>query len=133
MEAHKGESVGWRQWGISALVLLAGIFADNALSTSVAMPLAGQIVAVIGGLVVGSLTVLTFQQREGAHIAAAALYSALTVIACTLTLPHIEYIALLVLCIVTVVACLASSRPHPMVARPATAMHIPVETRDSRR
>ncbi len=133
MEARKEKLMGWRQSGVSALVLIAGVFVDNALGTSARMPLVGQVVAIIGGLVVGSLTVLTFRQRDGAYMVTAAVYSALTVIAFTLTLPRVEYVALLALCIATVAACLVSSRPRTVMAQSPVAIRLPTKTRDNRR
>ncbi len=133
MEARKENSTRWRQSSVSALVLLAGVLTDNALSMSVRVPLVGQAVAVICGLAVGALAVLIFREREGAHTSAAALYSALTVIVFTLTLPRVEYLALLALCVATVAACLVSSRHHPVIPRPAPVVPVPVKARENHR
>ncbi len=133
MKACKATTAVWQQGSVSGLVLLTGIFAANALSTSAPASLTRQIVAVVCGLAVGSLTVGTFRQGEGAYTVTAAFYSALTVIACTLTLPLTEYIALLTLCGVTAAVCLVSARSRPAVNRRVTVARSPIRTRDDHR
>lgn len=114
-------------------VLVSGIFADNALSGAVHDPIAAWVFPVVCGLVVGSLTVLTYMRHSFAYPAGAALFSALSVIGYTLTLPRVEHIALLTLCALTAIVCaviffaLCSDRLSTSI------ITVRVETRDEHR
>jgi hypothetical protein len=66
------------------MIFGVGCFADFVLSTVVHGPNIERMLPACAGLTIGTLTVLTFAKRRDAYIVAAALFTAVAIIAVTL-------------------------------------------------
>lgn len=74
----------WPLIATPTVIFGAGGFADFALSTAVHGPNIERVLPACAGLTIGTLTVLTAARRRDAYIVAAALYTAVAIIAVTL-------------------------------------------------
>jgi hypothetical protein len=91
-----------------AMIFGAGCFADFVLSTAVHGPNIERMLPACAGLTIGTLTVLTFAKRSDAYIVAAALFTAVAIIAVTLAASVALRAGLCAVCLATVGASLAS-------------------------
>jgi hypothetical protein len=91
-----------------AMIFGAGCFADFVLSTAVHGPNIERMLPACAGLTIGTLTVLTFAKRRDAYIVAAALFTAVAIIAVTLAASVVLRAGLCAVCLATVGASLAS-------------------------
>jgi hypothetical protein len=91
-----------------AMIFGVGCFADFALSTAVHGPNIERALPACAGLTIGTLTVLTFAKRRDAYIVAAALFTAVAVIAVTLSAAVTLRAGLCAACLAAVGASLAS-------------------------
>lgn len=91
-----------------AIIFGVGCFADFALSTAVHGPNIEQMLPTCAGVIVGTLTVLTFAKRRDAYLVAAALFTAVAIIAVTLAASVALRTGLCAACLAAVGASLAS-------------------------
>lgn len=112
-----------------AMIFGVGCFTDFVLSTVVHGPNIERALPACAGLVVGTLTVLTFAKRRDAYIIAAALFTAVAIIAITLAASVALRLGLCAACLAVIGASLASYSLVPEQGlRPARPEH-----RDDRR
>jgi hypothetical protein len=90
------------------MIFAVGCFADFTLSTAVHGPNAELLLPAVAGLTVGTLTVLTFAKRRDAYIVAAALFTAVAIIAVTLAASVAARAGLCAACLAAVGTSLAS-------------------------
>ncbi|MGI8856954.1 MAG: hypothetical protein ACR2JW_14500 [Thermomicrobiales bacterium] len=111
-----------------AMIFGTGCFADFVLSTAVHGPNIERALPACAGLMVGTLTVLTFAKRRDAYLVAAALFTAVALIAVTLAASLALRASLCAACLIAVGASLASYAVVPEQKRaPARS-----ESRDER-
>jgi hypothetical protein len=91
-----------------AMIFAVGCFADFVLSTVVHGPNIERMLPACAGLTIGTLTVLTFAKRRDAYIVAAALFTAVAIIAVTLAASVALRAGLCAACLAAVGASLAS-------------------------
>lgn len=113
MQRGKKRAAVWPLIVTPALIFAVGVFADFVLSAFVQGLPAESILSAVSGVTVGALTVLTFARRRDAYIVAAGLYSAVAIIAATLTISLPLRLALVVACLVAVTAALLASIVAP--------------------
>jgi hypothetical protein len=91
-----------------AMIFGVGCFADFVLSTAVHWPNIEQLLPACAGVIIGTLTVLTFAKRRDAYLVAAALFTAVAIIAVTLAASVALRATLCAACLAAVGASLAS-------------------------
>lgn len=84
MQRRGKKAATWPLIVTPAMIFGVGCFADFALSSAVHGPNAERLLPAVAGLTIGTLTVLTFARRRDAYIVAAALFTAVAIIAVTL-------------------------------------------------
>ncbi len=111
-----------------AMVFGAGCFADFVLSTAAHGPNIELALPACAGVLIGTLTVLTFAKRRDAYLVAAALFTAVAIIAVTLAASLVLRASLCAACFVAIGTSLAS---YALVPARARALARP-ERRDDR-
>jgi hypothetical protein len=91
-----------------AMIFGVGCFADFVLSTAVHGPNIEQVLPACAGVIIGTLTVLTFSKRRDAYLVAAALFTAVAIIAVTLAASMMLRATLCAACLAAVGASLVS-------------------------
>lgn len=108
MQRRKRNAATWLFAVMPAIIFGVGCFVDYALSSAVHGPNVERIFPAVAGLTVGTVTVLTAAKRRDAYIAAAAIFSAVAVIAITLAAPVAIRVALCSCCLLAVAASLGA-------------------------
>ena len=108
MRLREKHAATWPLIVTPAMTFGVGCFADFVLSTCVHGPTIEQALPTCAGLTIGALTVLTFAKRRDAYIVAAALFTAVAIIAVTLPTSVALRVSLSTSCLAVVGTSLAS-------------------------
>lgn len=128
MQRRGKKAATWPLIVIPAVVFAVGCFADFALSSAVHGPNAERLLPAVAGLTIGTLTVLTFAKRRDAYIVTAALFTAVAIIAATLSASVATRVGLCAASLAVVSASLAAYSLLP--AR--TPADVRADSRDNR-